>query len=161
MSLSKIMEEVKVARGNNVVSEGVVDILDVLAVLENDLGKEEFNYEYYGFNDVFAYLSDINERLMAKDEDEDGEDWIWPWGCGDFYLSAEEYGISNDISGRCYSNDKTGDEGVIVVFSIKKDDGEFTSCAGVYFDIQCPTMLNVNFWFYDIISDARNLHEED
>lgn len=159
MSLSRIMEEVKVARGNNVVPEGVVDILDVLTVFENDLGKEEFNYECYGFNNVFAYLSDINERLMA--EDGDGEDWIWPWMCGNFYFSAKKYGISNDIEGRCYSNDKTGDNGVIVVFSIKKDDGEFTCSAGIYFDIQCPTMLDVNFWFYDIISDARVLHDED
>lgn len=154
MSIQRIVEEVEKARGNHGVKTGIVDVLYVLENFE----KEEFSYWYRNFDNVFDYLEDLNERLIAENpdyeyEDEDCKDWIWRWECGDCYFSAEEYGISNDISVSCYSNEPTGYDGVIIVFSVKLNNDEFSTCAATYFDVDGD--CNIEFLIGDIIDETR------
>jgi hypothetical protein len=154
MSIQRIVEEVEKARGNHGVKTGIVDVLYVLENFE----KEEFSYWYRNFDNVFDYLEDLNERLIAENpdyeyEDEDCKDWIWEWKYGDCYFSAEEYGISNDISVSCYSNEPTGYDGVIIVFSVKLNNDEFSTCAATYFDVDGD--CNIELLIGDIIDETR------
>lgn len=166
MSIAKIMNEVKAVRGNHGVPTGVVDTLYVLEQFE----KEEFCYEWQGFDNIFDYLEDLNERLIAENPDyeytyeytdEGCKDWIWKWGCGEYYFSAEEYGISNDISLSCYSNEPTGYDGVIAVFSVKLNNDEqfstsgdeFSTCAATFFDVNGD--CDIEYLMWDIINETR------
>ncbi len=163
MSIERIVEEVKAVRGNHGVKTGIVDTLYVLEQFEH----EEFSYWYYDFDNVFDYLEDLNERLIEDNpdyeyEDEDCKDWIWRWDGGDCYFSAEECGISNDISVSCYSNEPTGNSGVIIVFSVKLNDNEFSTCAATYFDVDCTCDCNIEYLIYDIIDEVRReCYDED
>lgn len=151
MSISRIVREVENVRGNNEIVEGVIDTIDVLNLLGTDFG-DEISYWLYA-EDVWKCLDILNEKLM--EEDEDDEDWIWKHGSGEFYMSAEKYNISNDISGSCYSNEKTGDNGVIVVLSVKLDEDKYSSCCAIYFDISYPNSASVEFLIMDAISELE------
>ena len=167
MSIAKIMNEVKAVRGNHGVPTGIVDVLYVLEQFE----KEEFWYDMHGFDNIFDYLEDLNERCIADNPDyeytyeytdEGCKDWIWKWGCGEYYFSAEEYGISNDISVSCYSNEPTGYSGVIIVFSVKLNDNEFSTCAATFFDVYVDSCCDIEYLIWDVINETRKeCYDED